>query len=233
MAFQKQNKTTLNGVFPEDHGSSDFLFKIVLVGDSGVGKTNILSRFVRDIFCEDSKTTIGVEFATKTMTIKNKTVRLQIWDTAGQERYRAITNSYYRGANAAMVVFDITNSNSFKNVPKWLTEIRNNTDSASSIPIMLIANKSDLSNSRSVREADYKQIVESEHTLECVECSAKVEPPEGKVKEAFETLAKKLVESQENSSFSINLPKVTPPIRGKNIGNDSEKKNPGCCKNTK
>ena len=229
MAFQKQNKTTLNGVFPEDHGNSDYLFKIVLVGDSGVGKTNILSRFVRDIFTEDSKTTIGVEFATKTMTIKNKVVRMQIWDTAGQERYRAITNSYYRGANAAMVVFDITNSVSFKDVPKWLNEIRNNTDSAS-IPIMLIANKSDLASSRSVREADYRQIVESEHTLECFECSAKAGD---RVKEAFESLATKLVEAQENSTFSINLPKVTPPIRGKNINTEGEKKNPGCCKNTK
>ncbi|WAR29232.1 YPT31-like protein [Mya arenaria] len=96
--------------------------KIVLVGDSGVGKTNLLSRFTRNEFNMESKSTIGVEFATRNMQIKGKTVRAQIWDTAGQERYRAITSVYvyYRGAVGALVVYDISKASSFENLDKWL-----------------------------------------------------------------------------------------------------------------
>ncbi|KAF2318963.1 hypothetical protein GH714_012008 [Hevea brasiliensis] len=86
----------------------DYLFKIVLIGDSGVGKSNILSRFTRNEFCLESKSTIGVEFATRTLQVEGKTVKAQIWDTAGQERYRAITSAYYRGAVGALLVYDIT-----------------------------------------------------------------------------------------------------------------------------
>lgn len=86
----------------------DYLFKIVLIGDSGVGKTNLLSRFTKDEFNLESKPTIGVEFATKTLTVEGQHIKAQIWDTAGQERYRAITNAYYRGALGALTVYDIT-----------------------------------------------------------------------------------------------------------------------------
>lgn len=86
----------------------DFLFKIVLIGDSGVGKTNLLSRFTKNEFNLESKPTIGVEFATKTINIDGKNIKAQIWDTAGQERYRAITNAYYRGAVGALTLYDIT-----------------------------------------------------------------------------------------------------------------------------
>ncbi|KAL3598032.1 hypothetical protein D5086_005950 [Populus alba] len=82
----------------------DYLFKVVLIGDSGVGKSNILSRFTRNEFCLESKSTIGVEFATRTLQVEGRTVKAQIWDTAGQERYRAITSAYYRGALGALLV---------------------------------------------------------------------------------------------------------------------------------
>lgn len=85
-----------------------FLFKVVLIGDSGVGKSQILSRFTRNEFSLDSKSTIGVEFATKNIEIDNKIIKSQIWDTAGQERYRAITSAYYRGAVGALLIYDIT-----------------------------------------------------------------------------------------------------------------------------
>ncbi|KAK8601630.1 hypothetical protein V6N12_051459 [Hibiscus sabdariffa] len=96
----------------------DYLFKIVLIGDSGVGKSNILSRFTRNEFCLESKSTIGVEFATRTLQVEGKTVKAQIWDTAGQERYRAITSAYYRGAVGALIVYDITKRQSFDNVQR-------------------------------------------------------------------------------------------------------------------
>lgn len=95
----------------------DFIFKIVLIGDSGVGKSNLISRYTRNEFNLVSKATIGVEFATKTMTFENGQVaKAQIWDTAGQERYRAITSSYYRGALGALIVYDITNQKSFESI---------------------------------------------------------------------------------------------------------------------
>jgi|JI6StandDraft_1071083.scaffolds.fasta_scaffold88211_2 small GTP-binding protein len=127
----------------------DYLFKIVMIGDSGVGKSNLLSRFVDNTFNMDSKPTIGVEFATKTTTLEGKTIKNQIWDTAGQERFRAITNAYYRGAVGAIIAFDITKSKTFENVQKWLTELRDNADP--SITVMLVGNKSDLSDMREVK----------------------------------------------------------------------------------
>ncbi|KAK9025676.1 hypothetical protein V6N11_038534 [Hibiscus sabdariffa] len=86
----------------------DYLFKLVLIGDSGVGKSNLLSRFARNEFNLESKSTIGVEFATRSIRVDDKVVKAQIWDTAGQERYRAITSAYYRGAVGALLVYDVT-----------------------------------------------------------------------------------------------------------------------------
>ncbi|CAL9765105.1 unnamed protein product [Musa acuminata subsp. burmannicoides] len=138
----------------------DYLFKIVLIGDSGVGKSNILSRFTRNEFCLDSKSTIGVEFATKTIQIEGKTIKAQIWDTAGQERYRAITSAYYRGAVGALLVYDITKQKTFDNVQRWLRELRDHADS--NIVIMMAGNKSDLSHLRAVSEDDGQVFAEKE-----------------------------------------------------------------------
>lgn len=102
----------------------DYLFKIVLIGDSGVGKSNLLSRFTKNEFNLESKATIGVEFAAKTFTLESgQSVKAQIWDTAGQERYRAITNTYYRGAVGALLVYDITKQKTFESVERWLQEL--------------------------------------------------------------------------------------------------------------
>ncbi len=88
--------------------------------DSGVGKTNLLSRFEKNEFSLESKPTIGVEFATKTVAFDNHKIKVQIWDTAGQERFRAITHAYYKGASGALIVFDLTRRSTFENVQKWL-----------------------------------------------------------------------------------------------------------------
>ncbi|KAI8642588.1 putative Rab11 family GTPase [Parasitella parasitica] len=121
----------------------DYLFKLVLIGDSGVGKSNLLSRFTTNEFNLESKSTIGVEFATKNIEIEKSSIKAQIWDTSGQERYRAITGAYYRGAVGALVVYDITRRNSFQNVSHWLKELRDHADP--NIVIMLVGNKVDLS----------------------------------------------------------------------------------------
>ncbi|KAF3961773.1 hypothetical protein ACB098_06G126200 [Castanea mollissima] len=125
---------------PEDE--YDYLFKLVLIGDSGVGKSNLLSRFTRNEFNLESKSTIGVEFATKSLNIDGKVIKAQIWDTAGQERYRAITSAYYRGAVGALLVYDVTRHTTYENVARWLKELREHTDP--NIVVMLIGNKSDL-----------------------------------------------------------------------------------------
>ncbi|CAI9778743.1 unnamed protein product [Fraxinus pennsylvanica] len=138
----------------------DYIFKIVLIGDSGVGKSNILSRFTRNEFCLESKSTIGVEFATKTLKIEGKTVKAQIWDTAGQERYRAITSAYYRGAVGALLVYDVTKRQTFDNIQRWLQELRQHADS--NIVIMMAGNKSDLNHLRAVADNDGQTLAETE-----------------------------------------------------------------------
>eukprot|EP00475_Leptophrys_vorax_P037737 TRINITY_DN6546_c0_g1_i2.p1 TRINITY_DN6546_c0_g1~~TRINITY_DN6546_c0_g1_i2.p1 ORF type:complete len:245 (+),score=55.58 TRINITY_DN6546_c0_g1_i2:28-735(+) len=121
----------------------DHLFKIVLVGDSGVGKSNILSRFTKNAFTEDERSTIGVEFATRVVDCRDGTrIKAQVWDTAGQERYRAITNAYYRRAVGAMLIYDTTNYASFKNIVRWLEELQDH--SSKDIVLALVGNKTDL-----------------------------------------------------------------------------------------
>ncbi|XP_016205951.1 ras-related protein RABA4d [Arachis ipaensis] len=114
----------------------DYVFKVVLIGDSSVGKTQLLARFARNEFSADSKATIGVEFQTKTLIIDTKTIKAQIWDTAGQERYRAVTSAYYRGALGAMIVYDMAKRQSFEHMAKWLQELRDHADK--NIVVMLI-----------------------------------------------------------------------------------------------
>ncbi|CAL9052061.1 ras-related protein RABA1f-like [Musa acuminata AAA Group] len=141
----------------------DYLFKVVLIGDSGVGKSNLLSRFTRDEFSLESKSTIGVEFATRSIRVEDKVIKAQIWDTAGQERYRAITSAYYRGAVGALVVYDITRHVTFENIERWLKELRDHTDS--NIVIMLVGNKADLRHLRAVNTEDAKDFSEKENAF--------------------------------------------------------------------
>uniref|UniRef100_A0AC34GEK8 Uncharacterized protein n=1 Tax=Panagrolaimus sp. ES5 TaxID=591445 RepID=A0AC34GEK8_9BILA len=153
----------------DNHNEFDYLFKVVLIGDSGVGKSNLLSRFASNEFHAGSKTTIGVEFATKNIEFDEKIIKGQIWDTAGQERYRAITSPYYRGAVGAIVVYDITKHSTFENIEKWLHELRNFT--GHNILIMLIGNKSDLQHLRKVPTDEGKRFAEM-HQFSFFETSA-------------------------------------------------------------
>ncbi|XP_031102533.1 ras-related protein RABA4d [Ipomoea triloba] len=139
----------------------DYVFKVVLIGDSAVGKSQLLARFARNEFSLDSKATIGVEFQTKTLIIDQKTVKAQIWDTAGQERYRAVTSAYYRGAVGAMLVYDMTKRQSFDHMARWLEELRSHADK--NIVIMLIGNKCDLGSLRAVPVEDAQEFAEREN----------------------------------------------------------------------
>ncbi|XP_029928663.1 RAB11a, member RAS oncogene family, like [Myripristis murdjan] len=147
----------------------DYLFKVVLIGDSGVGKSNLLSRFTRNEFNLESKSTIGVEFATRSIQVEGKTIKAQIWDTAGQERYRAITSAYYRGAVGALLVYDIAKHLTYENAERWLKELQDHADS--NIVIMLVGNKSDLRHLRAVPTDEAKAFAEK-HGLSFLETSA-------------------------------------------------------------
>jgi len=147
----------------------DYLFKVVLIGDSGVGKSNLLSRFTRNEFNLESKSTIGVEFATRSIVVEGKTIKAQIWDTAGQERYRAITAAYYRGAVGALLVYDIAKHTTYENVERWLKELRDHADN--NIVIMLVGNKSDLRHLRAVPTEEARGYAER-NNLSFIETSA-------------------------------------------------------------
>ena len=133
-----------------DNNKYDMKFKVILVGDSGVGKTNITKSYITKSFDETSKNTIGLEIAFKHVEKEEHKIQIEIWDTSGQERFKAITNQYYKGANGAFVVYDITSEQTFKNVDNWLEDVRSNADNKN-VPIILIGNKSDLAYIRNVQ----------------------------------------------------------------------------------
>lgn len=126
--------------------SYDYLFKFLLVGDSGCGKSSILMRYTDNSFTESFISTIGVDFKIKNVDINGTLIKIQIWDTAGQERFRTITSSYYRGAHGIFVVYDVSNLESFRNVIKWIDEVKK--FSSENIPVILLANKTDIESSQ-------------------------------------------------------------------------------------
>ncbi|XP_058095528.1 ras-related protein RIC2-like [Magnolia sinica] len=208
----------------------DYLFKVVLIGDSGVGKSNLLSRFTRNEFSLESKSTIGVEFATRSLNVDGKVIKAQIWDTAGQERYRAITSAYYRGAVGALLVYDVTRHSTFENVERWLKELRDHTDP--NIVVMLIGNKSDLRHLVAVSTDDGKSFAEQE-SLYFMETSAlestNVDNAFAEVlTQIYRIVSKKAVETGDDGAASA------VPSKGEkiNVGDDvSALKRVGCCSN--
>ncbi|KAK9059578.1 hypothetical protein SSX86_020282 [Deinandra increscens subsp. villosa] len=200
----------------------DYLLKIVLIGDSGVGKSNILSRFTRNEFYLESKATIGVEFATRTLQVEGKMIKAQIWDTAGQERYRAITSAYYRGAVGALLVYDITKRPTFDNVQRWLRELRANADS--NIVVLMAGNKSDLNHLRAVDEQDGRSLAEKEG-LSFLETSAL---EAHNVEKAFQTILTEIyhiISKKALAAQDVALPGKGTTI---NVG-DSSGNTQSCC----
>jgi len=207
----------------------NLIFKIVLIGDSNVGKTNILSKYLQNEFNPDSKATVGVEFGSKTFNINDNVIKAQIWDTAGTEKYRSITNAYYKGAKGAFVVYDITKKSSFNNIDKWLFDLKNNGDE--NINIILIGNKIDLEKQREVstEEGEKKAIL---NKASFIETSAK---NGNNIEKAFNLMIenvyenfKKENENKENIDLNgINKEKTLD--LNSNIENQIKKKK--CCGN--
>ncbi|OEH76258.1 hypothetical protein cyc_06803 [Cyclospora cayetanensis] len=164
----------------------DFLFKLLLIGDSGVGKSCLLLRFADDTYTESYISTIGVDFKIRTIDLDGKTVKLQIWDTAGQERFRTITSSYYRGAHGIVVVYDVTDRESFANVKNWMLEIERYA--MEGVSKLLVGNKSDLTAKKVVSYEEGKELADS-CNIRFIETSAKSAQ---NVEEAFHIMASEI-----------------------------------------
>lgn len=165
----------------------DYLFKIVLIGDAGVGKTCVVQRFKSGTYTEKHGSTIGVDFTMKTLNIEGKLVKLQIWDTAGQERFRTITQSYYRSANGVVIAYDITKHPSFESLPRWLEDVKRYA--GTNIVQLLVGNKCDLDHLREVRKDEAANMAKQLQLMDFLETSAK---DNTNVDEAFTKIAREL-----------------------------------------
>jgi len=167
-----------------------YLYKLLLIGDSGVGKSCLLRRFWDDTYQESKISTIGVDFQVKTVDINGKRIKLQIWDSAGQERFRTIASAYYRGAHGIGVVFDVTDEKSFRNVKYWLDEI--DEHGCDSVQRLLVGNKTDLVDEREVAQGEAEDFA-AERNMTYVETSAKTAE---NVVDAFVTMAREVLEAR-------------------------------------
>ncbi|KAF2292537.1 hypothetical protein P3X46_017974 [Hevea brasiliensis] len=211
----------------EGGGAEEYLFKIVLIGDSAVGKSNLLSRFARNEFDNNSKATIGVEFQTQVVDIDGKQIKAQIWDTAGQERFRAVTSAYYRGAVGVLIVYDITRRTSFDSVKRWLDELSTHCDTT--VARMLVGNKRDLENIREVSVEEGKSLAEEE-SLFFMETSAL---DSTNVQAAFEVVIREIYNDVSKKILNSDLYKAELTANRvslvKNGENSSKQNSFSCC----
>ena len=168
----------------------DLLFKVLLIGDSGTGKSCLLIRFADDQFSDNYISTIGVDFKIKTINVEGKTVKMQVWDTAGQERFRTITASYYRGSNGIILVYDVTNRDSFDHVSYWMQEV--DRLAAPDVCRLIVGNKSDLTDKRVVSTQE-GQALAQQYGISFLETSAR---DNTNVDEMFTAMAKAMRKKQ-------------------------------------
>ncbi|MFX0141736.1 MAG: GTP-binding protein [Candidatus Hodarchaeota archaeon] len=178
----------------------DFLFKCIVIGDGGVGKTALAVRFAKGYFTEDYKVTIGIDFHLRNVTVETaegpKKARLQIWDTAGQERFDAMRPTYYHGAFGALVVFDLTSNISFTHLQKWIKEVKRHVKK--DIPVILIGNKNDLIDQKAVSQEQIEEFTKK-FGLRYMETSAKTGAGVTDVNgpNCFDVLASLMVEHEQ------------------------------------
>jgi len=197
----------------------DYVFKLVLIGDSGVGKSCLLLRFADDTYTESHISTIGVDFKIRTIQLDGKTIKLQIWDTAGQERFRTITSSYYRGAHGIIVVYDTTDSESFEHVKTWLHEI--DRYASENVNKLLVGNKSDLTSKRQVETESAKEFADSVN-IPFLETSAKNAT---NVEDAFMTMAGEIKKRMASAPMAAEGNKSKITVTGKT----ESVKSSSCC----
>ena len=194
-------------------------FKILTIGESGVGKTCILRRFVENKFLKNHLATIGIDFKTKNIEIDGTPIKLKIWDTAGQERFRNITNQYYKGADGIILVFDVTDQKSFEKIKEWMSQIKANTQ-ADQIGLVLLGNKCDIE-PRTISKNDGEELGK-ELGIEYYETSAM--KGDG-IAQAFEFLAKNILTKKK-----IDLKNEKGTDGGVNLGGGVTPQKKQCCK---
>ena len=188
----------------ESEKKYDYIFKLILIGSSGVGKSSILKRYIQKIFEEEYTCTIGVDFLMKSLNISNKSIKLQLWDTAGTEKFKSITTGYYRGANAAFVVFDLTYKSSFESVSEWIQNYYKYSNPDSEKYVIWIGNKSDLKEKREISEEEIYDFAKN-NKIKYFETSAK----NGEnIDECFYFIAEKLMKDLEEKGIFSNVENV-------------------------
>ena len=212
-------------IITTDVTNQDHLYKLIIIGDTGVGKSCLLLRATKDEFKEDHDVTIGVEFGSFTIKVDSKIIKLQIWDTAGQETFKSVTRVFYKGANCVYLVYDITREESFNKIDDWLEEVRQNA--GTNINIILVGNQLDNEEEREVsreRAIDYKN---RERLDAFFETSAK---SGANVKELFVRTAKMMYihESETARDAADEDDDSTVVVRSDKIKNGKKKKG-GCC----
>jgi len=175
----------------------NYLLKYVIIGDSGVGKSNILLRYIYNSFSDEFKTTVGVEFGAKNIEINKMIYRIQIWDTAGQENFRSIARAYYKNSVCACVVYDISNHTSFEDIQIWIDDCIKQT--AKSVLLLLVGNKSDLDNKREVSYQEGEAFAKS-HNMIFFEVSAKTGE---NIKDIFEKSVKQISKNIDNNVYDL------------------------------
>mmetsp|Transcript_4641 Transcript_4641/g.4825 ORF Transcript_4641/g.4825 Transcript_4641/m.4825 type:complete len:296 (+) Transcript_4641:16-903(+) len=182
-----------------DSRNYQILFKVILIGDSGIGKTSMINRYINNLFTEKYLCTIGVDFMMKTIMFEDTTVKLQVWDTAGMERYRQITTSYYRGANAAIIAFDLTNRKTFESLKHWINLYYEYSNQLISKCIVLVGNKSDLESQRQVLKEDVEDLLKINPNFIYFEVSALSGE---NVEKVFLSITEKLYYEVKNNGFT-------------------------------
>lgn len=191
------------------------MFKLLVVGESGVGKTCMLLRFSDNQFDETFLATIGVDFKVKEIVVDEKKIKLQIWDSAGQERFRNITSSYYRNCSGIIIVYDITSHESFEKVSEWVEEVRRYV---SKVPLLLVGNKCDMEDKRDVRKEEGEELSQKLGLI-FMETSAKTAE---NIDKAFQEMSKELVKE------AMNKPK--PEVKNQvNLNTTPKQQSGGCC----
>lgn len=198
----------------------DFLFKLLIIGDSGVGKSSLLIRFSDNTFSGSYITTIGVDFKIRTVMVNGHRVKLQIWDTAGQERFRTITSTYYRGTHGVIIVYDVTNGESFANVKRWLSEIEHNCDVVNKV---LVGNKNDYPERKVVVTEDAQRFAH-QMDIQLFETSAK---DNINVEEMFMAITDRVLRHKLQQNAQTQQDRTESTIRVKQSSKKSKKSK--CC----
>uniref|UniRef100_A0A383VMM6 Uncharacterized protein n=1 Tax=Tetradesmus obliquus TaxID=3088 RepID=A0A383VMM6_TETOB len=204
----------------------DYLIKLLLIGDSGVGKSCLLLRFSEDSFTPSFITTIGIDFKIKKIFLDNKWVKLQIWDTAGQERFRTITSAYYRGAMGILLVYDVTDEASFNNIRNWMRNIEQHA--SDNVNKVLVGNKSDMADEKRAVPVARGQALAAEYNMRFFETSAK---DNLNVEEVFTSIAKDVMQRlQQEQAEQQTVGGTSSPLKlTSNLDKSKQRRKKGCC----